>query len=59
MLTRKCDICKKEIKERGPRVDITIGWESKQLHRDCAKPVIDFAIKKKLFTIEEINKIFQ
>ena len=59
MYIKKCDICKKEIREGTSHIDLVIGWERKMLHKDCGKPIIDFALKKKLFTKEEMNKLLQ
>ncbi len=54
MMIIKCDLCKKEIKERP----ITAGfgyWSKAELCQDCGFPVVKFLKKNKLIK-EESNK---
>ncbi|MBI1866518.1 MAG: hypothetical protein HYS02_01995 [Candidatus Staskawiczbacteria bacterium] len=53
MMITRCDLCKKEIKERP----ITAGfgyWSKAELCKDCGSPIVKFLKKHKL--IKDENK---
>ncbi len=55
MFVTKCDLCKKEIKERPVNVRFC-NHESAEFCEDCAFPVLKF-LKKHKFIKDEKNKI--
>ncbi len=57
MLIRKCDICKKTIKDRDDRVTAGSGWDSKEFCIGCGRPVIKFLLSKSLITKTEFDKL--
>jgi len=48
MLIRKCDICKKEIKDRHEEIVAGIEWPTYSFCSRCGKPIIAFFKKHKL-----------
>lgn len=54
MFIYKCDMCKKEIKDRESKVAISYGLSlsNGQLCHKCGKPVIDFLRKSRLIDDE-------
>lgn len=57
MLIRKCDICKREIKNRDYKVVAGLGWDSKEFCVNCGKPVIKFLSQQKLIAQKEVIKL--
>jgi hypothetical protein len=53
MLIRKCDICKKEIKNREKEVTAGRGgWPQFSFCTSCGKPILAFLKKRKLLTAD-------
>lgn len=52
----KCDICKKEIKDRTTMVRAGIDFSQFYFCFTCGKPVLDFLKKYKLFVNKEKQK---
>jgi hypothetical protein len=48
MLVKKCDNCKKEIKEGDDEVVVGLGWPNYSFYTRCGKPIIAFLKKQKL-----------
>jgi len=50
MITHKCDICKKQIKENDKSMRVTSGFRlsGPEFHEKCAEPIIKFLEKHKL-----------
>jgi len=40
MLIRKCNLCKKEIKDLKERIEISLGWNSEEFCVDCGKNML-------------------
>jgi len=50
----KCDICKKQLKDRNDSVRAGIGlFREKDLCPDCGKPILNFLKKHKLIKEEK------
>ena len=56
MLIYKCNICKKEIKEREDEVVAGQGWHHHSLCSRCGKPIIAFLKKRKLLPASTKDK---
>jgi len=48
MLVRKCDKCKKEIKQLNEAIVAGIGFPEFSFYERCGKPIIVFLKKRKL-----------
>jgi len=48
MLVKKCDSCKKEIKDRDESVVVGLGWPQFSFCGRCGKPIRAFLKKRKL-----------
>lgn len=54
MLVFKCDLCKKEIKDRKKLIKVGINFPEFCLCSACGKPVLDFLKKNKLLEKTDI-----
>ena len=57
MITRKCDICKKQIKDHDEKITAGLGWRASEMCLNCGKPILNFLLKKALVSKSEIDKL--
>jgi RNA polymerase-binding transcription factor DksA len=57
MLIRKCDICKKEIKNRQEEIVAGIEWPTYSFCSRCGKSIIAFLKKRKLLPAAAKGKL--
>jgi len=48
MLITKCDLCKREIKDKKEMVTAGVGWDLYSLCPRCGKPIVALLRKRKL-----------
>ena len=57
MYVIKCDICKKQLKDRNDSIRAGVGlFREKDLCQNCGKPISDFLKRHKLIKEEKTKK---